>query len=432
MDQFDALTKACRLCGSEDLVRQLDLGQHPLANAYHDGSREATRRESVLPLRLVACRSCGHPQLDITVRPEAMFADYAYVSGTSQTLKAHFADLAEQSCHIWRNQTYDTRTANARVLDIAANDGTLVKSFQAVGGCTPIGMDPARNIVDRVRAEKVPVMHGYWPADRPKLKGLKADIITACNVLAHVDQPVRFIEAALDSLNPGGLLVLEFPYALDTLLHNEWDQIYHEHLSYFLMRPLLMALNKLNASVIHAVRTPIHGGSIRLYLQRLFPDKAAHCMLVGSELIFTESMAGLDSPEEWGPPLREHVRETGRALRLATEMARDKGLKVVGYGASAKGNTVLNTFPDIRLDYIADDSRFKQGLFTPGTDIPIVDPQELATDPSKLAVVLLAWNFGREIVERIVGWRGGEDEWISYVPNVATGRMDAFDAEVSA
>lgn len=424
--------KECRLCGGGDLRLQVDLGEHPLANAYVTGDRESTRREMTFPLRLVACEGCGHAQLDATVVPEIIFEDYHYVSGTSNTLKAHFAELARESLHIWRNQTHTPNDSHARVLDLAANDGTLIKAFQAVGGCTPIGMDPAKNIVDRVRAEGVPVIYGYWPRDIGKLNWLKADIITACNVLAHVDDPVSFIEAALNTLNPGGILVLEFPYALDTFVHNEWDQIYHEHLSYFLMRPLLTALNRLSGSVVHATRTPIHGGSIRLFVQRLFRDKAAHCPLVGSELISREWESSLSHPADWGDHFREKVREVGRALRLETEMARDKGYKVVGYGASAKGNTVLNTFPDINLDYIADDSKYKWNLLTPGRHIPIVPPEQLAGDKDKLAVVLLAWNFGKEITARIREWRGGDDIWIRYVPGVESGPMSSYEGEVSA
>lgn len=424
--------KQCRLCGGGDLRLQVDLGEHPLANAYIGTDREDSRRELTFPLRLVACRDCGHAQLDVTVDPNVLFSDYAYVSGTSQTLKAHFAELADSAIHLWRNQTHTPRQEWPRVLDLAANDGTLVKAFKAAGRCTPIGMDPAKNIVDRVRRQGVPVIHGYWPADIGKLNGLKADIITACNVLAHVDDPVSFVRAALDSLNPGGVLVLEFPYALDTLVHNEWDQIYHEHLSYFLVRPLLTALNKIAGSVVDCKRTPIHGGSLRLYVQRLFPDRAYHCMTVGSELISREWESSLTDPDDWGDHFREKVREVGQGLRRETEMARDKGYKVVGYGASAKGNTVLNSFPDIQLDYIADDSEYKWGLLTPGRHVPIVPPEQLSGDKDKLAVVLLAWNFGKEITARIREWRGGDDLWIRYVPGVSSGPMASYDGEVSA
>lgn len=416
----------CRLCGSGELRLQVDLGEHPLANAYIGPDREDARREVAYPLRLVACEGCGHPQIDVTVEPSVLFAEYAYVSGTSQTLKNHFKTLAAEVLHFWRNQTYEYNPRHARILDIAANDGTLVQTFNACGNCTAIGMDPAKNIVDRVRRRNVPVIHGYWPQDIGKLKGLKADIITACNVLAHVDEPMPFVAAALDSLNEGGVLVLEFPYALDTFLHNEWDQIYHEHLSYFLMHPLLTALNKLNASVVHATRSPIHGGSIRLFVQRLFPDKAYHCTLVGSDLIAREGESGLRNPEDWGDRFREKVGEVGRALGAKLNLLRDQGYAIVAYGASAKGNTVLNTFCDLRLEYIVDDSSYKWGLLTPGRHIPIVSPEHIKADNRNLAVLLLAWNFGKEITERIRGWRGERDRWVTYVPQVADGQMGEF------
>lgn len=430
MNDYKVLNE-CRLCRGHDLRLQLDLGVQPLANAYVNPNTDS--KDCAYPLRLVACNDCGHVQLDVTVSPAIMFDHYRYVSGVSSTLLLHFADLVDKTLAFWRwHGSEDSRKkGQARVLDLAANDGSLVATFTAAGEEAE-GVDPAENLVKKANEMGRKVHCGYWPEAAKHLDGRKFDIITACNVLAHVDDPIGFVSAALDVLDKDGVLVIEVPYAFETFLNNEWDQIYHEHLSYFLVRPLLMAFNKIGASVVWSENLAIHGGSLRLYIQRPHPVNSYHCTSLGITMLNRETELGYSQPDEWGQGFSDKVFATGEALAEVINAARTAGKKVVGYGASAKGNTMLNAFPNVHLDYIVDDSKYKWGLATPGRRIPILSPDVLRAEEGQVAIVLLAWNFGREIIKRVRDWRGGEDDWISYVPRVCTGKTREFDSSVSA
>src|SRR6266852_4629967 len=208
-------TTFCRCCGSEAFHSVLDLGQQPLANSY---LREPARLP-VFPLKLLVCQRCFHNQLSVVVNPDFMFRNYLYVSGTSRTLRAHFAELALEAAQLFHPRPQ-------RALDLACNDGTLLEAFREAG-CEVQGVDPARNLACLTRSKAIEVIEGYWPEVRDQIGG-PFDVITATNVLAHVDNPRGFLQAALDSLGPHGVLILEFPYCREMILRGEWDTIYHE------------------------------------------------------------------------------------------------------------------------------------------------------------------------------------------------------------
>jgi SAM-dependent methyltransferase len=238
----------CRCCGANSLVPVLDLGSQPLANSY----TPAPARQPTYPLELHVCRECFHNQLSVVVDPDAMFKNYLYVSGTSRTLRTHFVGLAREALR-WLGP------GTRRVLDLACNDGTLLESFRAQG-CEVTGVDPAVNLVDHARSKGLAVVEGYWPAVAPQVTG-PFDLISACNVLAHVFDPVSFLKSALERLSDRGMLVVEFPYARDLIRHGEWDTIYHEHLSYFLAGPFLRLIERLGATVCntHVLLVADHG-----------------------------------------------------------------------------------------------------------------------------------------------------------------------------
>src|SRR6266849_294584 len=253
---------SCRCCGSNAFRSVLNLGQQPLANGY---TREPEKLPS-FPLELLVCQLCFHNQLSVVVNPDLMFRDYLYVSGTSRTLRAHFTELAGEVVVM-------VRPRPRRVLDLACNDGTLLEAFREAG-CTVCGVDPAHNLTSISRDKGIEVVEGYWPTVRAQVNR-PFDVITATNVLAHVENPRAFLEAALDSLTPQGILVLEFPYCREIILGREWDTIYHEHLSYFLVNPFLSLLKGLGAVLIRARLVPIHGGSLRLAIQK---GTQPHCL----------------------------------------------------------------------------------------------------------------------------------------------------------
>jgi 2-polyprenyl-3-methyl-5-hydroxy-6-metoxy-1,4-benzoquinol methylase len=400
----------CRCCGSADLRPALDLGCQPLANSY---TQEPTELP-VYPLVVMVCQSCFHNQLSIVVDPDLMFRHYLYVSGTTRTLCEHFAGLVREALG-W------VGPRARRVLDIACNDGTLLEVFRQEG-CSVTGVDPARNLVAIASGKGLDVVEGYWPAARAGVTG-RFDVITAANVLAHVADPKAFLTAALETLTDGGAVVVEAPYCRDLILHREWDTIYHEHLSYFLARPLLHLVEGVGAAITHARSVPIHGGSLRLAIQR---NGGGHC----PEILALAQAEARDGLHDWSTyrAFAEAVQTSCEELTALVASLREDHRRVIGYGASAKGNTLLNCCR-LKLDYIVDDNALKHGYLTPGQQIPIRPTDAAQHEPPGLYVLLLAWNFAREIIQK---WRrrrpGKNDHVIHYVPGV---RCHAVDADLA-
>jgi novobiocin biosynthesis protein NovU/D-mycarose 3-C-methyltransferase len=397
----------CRCCGAGDLAPVLDLGRQPLANSY---TREPAELPTY-PLVWAVCRACGHGQLSIAVHPDLMFRHYLYVSGTSRTLRDHFAALAREALDL-------VGPGPRRVLDLACNDGTLLETFRAAGASVQ-GVDPAANLVALAAASGLDVVEGYWPAARAQVRG-PFDLITAANVLAHVADPRGFLEAALDSLADGGAVVVEVPYCRDLVARCAWDTIYHEHLSYFLVGPLLRLAERAGATVSGLRRLPVHGGSLRLVLRR---GRAEHCPEARA-LAEAERQEGLHDLRTYQAFARR-VAEVCSDLQELVRGLLGAGLRVIGYGAAAKGNTLLNRC-QLPLTYIVDDNPLKHGYLTPGRQIPIRPPEAALGEAPGLYILLLAWNFAAEILAR---WRarrpGFRDRVIHFVPEVRCHDADA-------
>jgi novobiocin biosynthesis protein NovU/D-mycarose 3-C-methyltransferase len=385
----------------------LNLGRQPLANSY-------VREPCLLPLyplELCVCRTCYHNQLSVVVHPDLMFRHYLYVSGTSRTLREHFAELARDALD-W------LRPRPQRVLDLACNDGTLLEAFVREG-CAVMGVDPASNLVALAATKGLEVVQGYWPKVRSKVGG-KFDLITAANVLAHVADPGAFLAAALESLTSDGTVILEFPYCREMILRCEWDTIYHEHLSYFLAGPLLRLVEGVDATVVRARLVPIHGGSLRLGIQR---GRRPHCAEIQA-LAKAERKDGLYTLATYRK-FAFKVDEICQTLQEHMSSLAADGCRLIGYGASAKGNTLLNRCP-LPLAYIVDENPLKYDHLTPGQNIPIRAPAEVLAEGPGLHVLLLAWNFAREILHKWRTWRSGKkDVAVHYVPKVFWHAVDA-------
>jgi SAM-dependent methyltransferase len=353
-----------------------------------------------------------YAHLSVVVDPDLMFRHYLYVSGTTRTLREHFAHLARDAFQ-W------VSPRPQRVLDIACNDGTLLEVFRQEG-CTVRGVDPAGNLVAQAAAKGLDVVEGYWPQAQSEAGG-PFDVITATNVLAHVADPRAFLAAALDALSSHGAVIVEVPFGRDLILHREWDTIYHEHLSYFLVGPVLRLAEAVGAAVTHARRVPIHGGSLRLALQHC--GASAHCPEILA-LAESERHDGLWDMATYEAFAR-HVETICGELQDLVGSLTARGQRVIGYGASAKGNTLLNRCR-LPLTYIVDDNPLKHGYLTPGQHIPIRPPEIVLEEEPGLHVLLLAWNFAREILRN---WRAARpnrgDYAIHYVPKVLSHAIDA-------
>lgn len=412
----------CRCCLGRDLVQYLDLGRQPLANSY----LKAPAEQPTFPLQVRVCPHCFHSQLSVQVDPDVLFRDYLYVSGTTETFRQHTRSLAADA--VRRVQEHEADYI--RVLDIACNDGTQLEAFRELG-CMVAGVDPARNLRKITEAKDIPVWVDYWSsafAARLAEQGRSWDVLTATNVFAHVANPYDFLRGCGYVLNCRGRLFIEFPYGKTTFAQQQFDQVYHEHLSYFLVSSFAALARRAGFVITDLVETPIHGGSLRFVLQK---DKLVwNCdcpeLRVETprlrEYQDAEARLGLHdlgTYRGYGAKVQHNHRELSRHLATLKE----RGWKILGYGASAKGNTMLNAWKDVELDWIVDDNPLKHGYLTPGRQIPIHGPEQLAEEPGALVHVLTAWNFKDEIKQRLRAARQGnpkavDDLLVTYVPTV--------------
>jgi SAM-dependent methyltransferase len=403
--------ETCRVCKSDQLTQYLDLGNLPLANGLIASPNQPFNK---YPLKVLFCNECGLSQLSIVVDPKILYTNYPYRSSISETFSSHCYFMGKKL-----RQTYFDKWSQVEheeyhipqptLIDIGSNDGCLMHEFKRNGFKVLYGFEPDRRFIDFVDQD-ITVFDNFFSiksvAPLKRLANLiNADFITATNVLAHVDDLNGFLEGVSHLLNETGVFVVEVPHALQMILWGEFDTIYHEHLSYFLMKPLQRIFESNGLHIFDVEQYPIHGGSIRLYACK--DDRPINPSI--ANLIETETARGMYKLETY-LTFASHVENTKKDLNV---MLSDK--KVIGFGASAKGSTLLN-YCDIHLDYIIDDTPEKQGKFIPGCNIPIK-----AYDYYKLVkteyILLLAWNFAGEIIEKMNN-SGYDGKWIIPIPEV--------------
>ena len=392
----------CRACGSSRLETILDLGRTALANDFLPPGEIAGYR-SVLPLRLRLCRDCSLVQLADVVDPQVLYSRYAYVTSTSRTMDAH---LAAQAAHV-------IAAAGAgphlRVLEIASNTGVYLRKFKTLG-CDVLGIEPARNIAALAARDGVPTRTEFFDsksAARIRDDWGEPDVVLGRHVFAHIDD-LRDLIHGLDALAGARTLIgFEVPYLAEMLENTEFDTVYHEHLSYVPVRALQALLAGTPFALERIEHYPIHGGSILFELRRRSAGVAPHPSVAAA--LAREAELKLGDPVTW----KGFARRVGEVRRQLPELIRGlkkQGKRVIGYGASAKGNTLLNTsgMTAQDLDYIIDNTPFKQGKLAPGSWIPVRAPEALLADQPDYAL-LLAWNFAPEIVARETEYqkRGG-------------------------
>jgi hypothetical protein len=392
----------CRVCGGASLESVLSLGLSPLANSFLRSPAEFST-ERRYPLELFFCLDCSLLQLLHVVNPEILFRHYLYVTGTSSTIAEHNTAYAAALVDLLGLGAGDL------VAEVASNDGSLLRCFQSHGVGT-VGIEPARNLAALARASGVDTVNEFFSADVAaaiRRERGPVRVVAANNVLAHVDDPVDFLAGCRTLLDDQGLATIEVPYVGEFLDRLEYDTVYHEHLSYFSVRSLLRLAERVGLAVVRIDRVPVHGGSIRVYFSR---SAGAHDPAV---LAFAaeEAAAGVVDLERHRRFARDV--EAGRSALVALlEGLHADGHRVAGYGAPAKGNTLLNYCGiDTRLlPFTVDKNPLKVGLFTPGTHIPVRDVSALHADDTRPDYVLiLAWNFADEIMaqQRVHRERGG-------------------------
>lgn len=400
----------CIVCGTTDVEEFLDLNKTALANKFLR-PEDVDGAEPAYPLRVGFCHECNHVQLMERVPPHAMFDDYLYISSMSDTLVEHLQGLAA---------TVSGRfalTENDLVVDVGCNDGTLLKGFRASGAKT-LGVEPAANLAAMTRESGIDVVNAYFgqeTATALRAERGAAKVIVLTNVFPHLpflDDFMRGVDALLDN---DGVLVLEAHYLQDLLAHRAFDTVYHEHVSYWALRPMMRLFAAYGMEVVDVERLPIHHGQLRVFARRKGVETPSPKV---AALTAQEVEAGLDRFATFRA-FADQVRGLKDDLwRLLEELSED-GRTVAAYGAPAKGSTLLSFFeigPD-EVPYIADKSPLKQGRVTPGTHIPVVSPDRIATDKPDY-MILLAWNFADEIMAQQADYRARGGRFIIPVPEV--------------
>lgn len=389
----------CRICASRDLVKYLDLGMMPLANNLAP-SAAAARAMNRFPMQVQYCEDCSLSQLTVVVDPREMFSHYTYRSSVNKGYVKHCRAMASSVGDLLGLGENDL------VVDVAGNDGTLLGEFRDELSVRVLNVDPAENIAAIAEERGIPTINDFWSADIAKsIVGDhgKPKLITATNVFAHVDDVRGFVSAARDCLASDGALMLEFPYAVDFIEHHEFDTIYFEHLSYVLIEPVRRLAASVGLEVFGVEKQEIHGGTVRVFIG--LPGEHEIRPSVG-EFVAAEQEGGFHQPTrylEWTREIDQLIDNLNSELRSL----KDSGAKVAAFAASAKGNTLLNA---CRLDrrtisYIVDDTPEKIGRFSPGNGIPIVDRAMLESEPPDY-LVILAWNFAREIMDNTSTYEG--------------------------
>jgi len=383
----------CRTCGSPNLKLILDLGKTALANDFLEPNEVADYKIS-LPLRVVLCTDCSLVQLGDTVNPKILYSHYAYVTSTSKTMDTH---LNKMMTHLLSTARLG---AGSKVLEIASNTGVFLKKFKEQG-CEVLGVEPAENIADVALATAIPTRKEFFnSATARKLKSEwgTADLILGRHVFAHIDQLKDLVAGLAEVSHEETLIAFEVPYVVDFFEHTEYDTVYHEHLSYIAARSVEALVRNTPLMLARIDHYPIHGGSILFHLRHRSSKATPHASV--AQAIEKEKQLRLGEPATW-EAFATRVNHIRTELPALLRKLKASGKRIIGYGASAKGNTLLNTcgITASELDYIIDNTPFKQGKIAPGSCIPVRPPEQLLADQPDYAL-LLAWNFAPEIIKR--------------------------------
>ena len=402
--------KSCRSCGGTSLFTFLRLGDQPLANGLLT-EPELAKPEPRYRLDVVLCTTCTLVQITETVPPEILFREYLYFSSFSETMLKHAAEEAEQLRKVRK------LGPSSLVVEIASNDGYLLKNFVAAG-VPVLGVEPARNIAKTAIERGIPTASEFFGEAVAKdlaAKGKTADVMIANNVMAHVPDINDVVAGIKRLLKPDGVFVMETPYIKDMVDKLEFDTMYHEHVFCHSLTALEHLYRRHGLAAHDVVYVPIHGGTIQVWVTH-----------AGREGDRPRVRAMLDEETRWGVGRTEYYADFGNKIdSLKDELLRTlrklkaDGKRIAAYGAAAKGSTLLNYMgigKDL-LDYVVDISTYKQGKFMPGNHLPILPPSRLAEDRPDY-VLLLAWNLADEIMRQQSAYRAAGGRFIVPLPTV--------------
>ncbi len=403
----------CRHCGKPLQHTLLDLGFAPPSNAYLT-AEDLNKPETYYPLKIRVCDECWLVQTEDYTRADALFgSDYAYFSSTSTSWLAHAADYAKKMIRSL------ALSADSMVIEVACNDGYLLKNF-AAAGIPCLGIEPTASTAAAAEELGIPVMREFF-GERVGTElasaGKSADLIAGNNVYAHVPDINDFTRGLKAALKPGGTVTLEFPHLMTLIEQTQFDTVYHEHFSYLSLLTVSRIFNACGLRILNVEQIPTHGGSLRVYgchQNDLRPTAAAVANLLNEE-----TKSGLQSLATYRSFQSKADRIKDALLLFLLEQKR-QGRKVIAYGAAAKGNTLLNyagVKPDL-LPYVFDAAAAKQGKFMPGSHIPILPPSALLECQADY-VLILPWNIATEVRQQYAWMRDKGIRFVTAVPELS-------------
>ena len=404
--------KACRSCGAALAHTFADLGMSPISNAFLKAD-QLNRMEPFYPLHAYVCGECFLVQLEEFESPQQIFGDnYAYFSSYSDSWLDHARHYTEQVTARFG------LGAKSQVIEIASNDGYLLQYFKQKG-VPVLGIEPAKNVAEAAVAKGVPTLtkfFGVATATELVAKGTRADLLLGNNVLAHVPDLNDFVAGMKAILKPAGVLTMEFPHLQHLIEENQFDTIYHEHFSYFSFLAAQRVFARHGLQLFDVQEIPTHGGSLRIYGRHAGQGGEQGDRV--KDLVARERRLKFEDLETYRK-FSGQVQETKRQLLEFLIAARRAGKRVVGYGAPAKGNTLLN-YCGIRSDFIdftVDRSPHKQNTFLPGTHIPVYAPERI-DEVKPEYVLILPWNIRDEIVKQMAHIRSWGGKFVVPIPKV--------------
>ncbi len=400
----------CRICQNTPTFLCLPLGAQPPANQFLT-KKQLSQPEPSFPLNTHVCLECGLIQVPNFIPPN-FFRQYVYMPSVSQMLRNHFSGFAQLLTKEYRKSGDDL------IVDIGSNDGLFLKACLD-RGARVLGIEPSQNLTTIAREKGVEVVNQYFNFDTAQ-DALKkygpASIITSTNTFNHIDDLHGFMKGIEVLLDPQGVFVVEVPHSLDLVKENQFDTIYHEHLSEFSVRSLVQLYKHGNLEIFDLKELPIHGGSMRVFAQKKTGPHPKNPIV--SEWLKEENEAGLFQRETY-ERFSERVYQNKTEMMVLLNKLKSEGKTLAGYGAPAKGSTLLNFYgigSDL-LDFLADRNPLKQGLYSPGSHILVVDPKEIEKKKPDY-LLILAWNFADEIMQEQAAFKNQGGKFIIPIPSL--------------
>jgi SAM-dependent methyltransferase len=399
----------CRICSSNNLEVILDLGEQPPSNAFIK-KEDLEKPEDKFPLRLYLCKECYLLQLLDIVDKEILFKEYLYLTSASKPSVNHFKKYAYDVYEEFLKQS-----KNSLVIEIGSNDGTLLKEFKKLGA-TVLGIEPAKNIAKIANDAGITTENTFLNYDIVKKKSLekKASIIVGNNVFGHIDDLKEFMKCIKILSKEKGVFIFEVPYLINLIQKLEFDTVYHEHLSYFSLIPLIRLMDEFNLEIFDVKKQKVHGGTIRVFVSEKNNFKKT---INFEKMIKFEKEFGINKIQTY-QKFSENVKELKNKLQNTLLKFKKEGKIIFGYGAPAKGNVLLNycNIGTEFLDYIIDTTPLKQGLYTPGMHIPVYSPDKILDKGEGSIALLLAWNYKSEILDKENQFRTNGGKFLLPIP----------------